>query len=177
MSRIDDLRELQGEIDRYRSVSEKLIDAVRRLMTVDLELVGRTTTTALAAAGLIENSYTAIETVLMRISQNFGNNLRPDRWHADLIRRMTTAVPDLRPQVLSDATASNLDELMRFRHFKRYYYNLEFDWKRLQYLIDLVQRLTPIVCNEFDVFSRFLSVLIRELEAPDDNTRPVPTGQ
>lgn len=74
-----------------------------------------------AIAGLVENYYTAIETVLFRISQQFGNHLEQNKWHSDLLRRMVLDVPGTRPAVLTGAVVSKLDELLRFRHFKRYY--------------------------------------------------------
>lgn len=83
MSRPDDLRELSGEIRRHLDVSAELIAALRRIIANDVPRIGRTTTTSLAIAGLIENYYTALETVLVRISQNFGNNLDPERWRSD----------------------------------------------------------------------------------------------
>lgn len=163
MSRVEDLRELTGEIQRYLDVSTRLMAALGRLSEHDIPQMGKTTTTALAAAGLLENFYTAIETVLFRISQNFGNSLDPERWHSDLLNKMTISIPDTRPAVLSDQTRAMLDELMRFRHFKRYYFQLEYDWHRLEYLMGLVGRLEPEVRSEFQVFDRYLSALVSEL--------------
>jgi hypothetical protein len=34
-------------------------------------------------AQILENTYTAVETALLRISQGFDNTLNPERWHAD----------------------------------------------------------------------------------------------
>ena len=163
MSRTEDLQELRGEIQQYREVSARLLDALRHLQEHDLERIGKTTTTAVAAAGLIENSYTAVETVLFRIAQNFGNNLDASRWHTDLLRRMTVSVPELRPAVIADSTFSKLDELMRFRHFKRYYFNLDYDWSRLEYLMNLVHEVIPKFAAELTEFERFLTDVIASL--------------
>ena len=57
---------------------------------------------------------------------------------------------------------------MRFRHFKRYYFNLEFDWRRLQYLLDLVRRITPVVRDELDQFATFVAALVEELEEREE---------
>jgi hypothetical protein len=59
MSRIDDLRELSGEILRHATISGELSAAMDRLVSNDIPRIGRTTTTSLAVAGLIENYYTA----------------------------------------------------------------------------------------------------------------------
>jgi hypothetical protein len=34
--------------------------------------------------------------------------------------------------VISDDTYRALDELLRFRHFKRYYFEFDYDWDRLE---------------------------------------------
>ena len=55
-----------------------------------------------------------------------------------------------------------LDEtvLMRFRHFKRYYFHLDYDWDRLEYLIALVRRVAPEIAREFDEFRGYVSELV-----------------
>ncbi len=169
MSRIDDLRELLGEIGRFESASQRLLSAIDRLMTDDVPAIGKTTTTGVAAAGLVENLYTAVETVFVRIAQTFGNNLRPERWHSDLLSRMTVEVPGVRPAVLSESIYSHLDELMRFRHFKRYYFHLDYDWGRLEYLIGVVRKITPMVSGELASFRSYVETVIGELEASGDD--------
>jgi signal transduction histidine kinase len=164
MSRLEDLRELSGELRRYSAVSEGLLDALSTLVEHDIPNMGKGTTTALAAAGLLENFYTATETVLFRIAQNFGNNLDPERWHSDLLRRMLVDIPSVRPAVLSDQSYAMLEELMRFRHFKRYYFQLEFDWHRLEYLMELIPRLEPLLREELRQFEGYVSAVIAELE-------------
>lgn len=165
MSRIDDLRELAGEIDRHDEVIARLFGALDTLVERDIPGIGKNTTTGLAAAGLLENLYTATETVLVRIAQQFGNNLRTERWHSDLLRRMAIAVPGLRPAVLSQDVYQRLDELMRFRHFKRYYFNLEYNWERLYYLIALARTLRPALTADFAAFRAFVIAAIQALEA------------
>jgi len=167
MSRIENLQELRGEIARYRDVSSRLLEALRQVENHDIERIGKTTTTAVAVAGLIENSYTAVETVLFRIAQNFGNNLDASRWHTDLLRRMTIPVPNVRPAVVGEATYAKLDELMRFRHFKRYYFNLDYDWSRLEYLMSVVHTTIPTITAELSEFDRFLTELVASLSESD----------
>jgi hypothetical protein len=106
----------------------------------------------LVIAQIIENTYTAVETALLRISQAFENNLRPDKWHADLLDKMLLPKPGTRPRVLSDDSHRLLTELMRFRHFKRYYLELDYDWEKLSYLISVMRRCLPLVRTELGAF-------------------------
>ena len=57
------------------------------------------------------------------------------RWRASLLDRVVVEVGDVRPRVLSDPSLERLDELRRFRHFKRYYYRIDYDPDKLAFLV------------------------------------------
>jgi len=103
-------------------------------------------------AQILDNTYTAIETALLRIAQGFDNTLSGDRWHADLLDKMVLAKRGVRPRVLSDESHRLLVELMRFRHFKRYYLELDYDWTKLRYLLSVLRRCLPLVRAELTRF-------------------------
>ncbi len=58
----------------------------------------------------------------------------------------------VRPRVLSDESHRLLTELMRFRHFKRYYLELDYDWEKLQYLLSVLHRALPLTRTELSAF-------------------------
>lgn len=103
-------------------------------------------------AQILENSYTAVETALLRITQGFDNSLSPERWHSDLLDKMVLEKKGIRPRVLSDESHRLLTELMRFRHFKRYYLELDNDWEKLRYLLSVYRRCLPLVRAELTAF-------------------------
>jgi hypothetical protein len=103
-------------------------------------------------AQILENAYTAVETSLLRISQGFDNSLNPERWHADLLDKMLLEKKGVRPRVLSDESHRLLTELMRFRHFKRYYLELDYDWEKLRFLLSVLRRCLPLVRAELSAF-------------------------
>jgi hypothetical protein len=103
-------------------------------------------------AQILENTYTAVETALLRISQGFDNTLNPERWHADLLDKMLLEKQGVRPRVLSDESHRLLTELMRFRHFKRYYLELDYDWEKLRFLLSVLRRCLPLVRAELSAF-------------------------
>ncbi len=106
----------------------------------------------IVVAQILDNTYTAVETALLRISQGFDNALSPDRWHADLLDKMLLAKEGVRPRVLSDESHRLLTELMRFRHFKRYYLELDYDWSKLRYLLSVLKKCLPLVRSELTAF-------------------------
>jgi hypothetical protein len=106
----------------------------------------------IVVAQILENTYTAIETALLRISQGFDNSLSHERWHADLLDKMLLEKKGVRPRVLSDESHRLLTELMRFRHFKRYYLELDYDWEKLRFLLSVLRRCLPLVRAELSAF-------------------------
>lgn len=99
-------------------------------------------------AQILENAYTAVETALLRISQGFDNSLSREKWHTDLLDKMLIEKEGVRPRVLSDESHRLLTELMRFRHFKRYYLELDYDWEKLRFLLSVLRRCLPLVRAE-----------------------------
>ena len=82
----------------HRSMESALDDEIARL--------GRTRISALIVAGLLENYYTCLETIFLRISQSFDNNLDPARWHNDLLQKMTLEIEGVRTTAVSEETFS-----------------------------------------------------------------------
>ena len=52
-----------------------------------------------------------------------------------------------------------LKELMRFRHFRRYYFELEYDWDKLDFLVKKFTFLRGTIGKELSIFKDFLSQL------------------
>lgn len=92
----------------------------------------RSTENAIIASDVFVSFYTCAETAFLRISQLFESALDGSRWHEQLLRAMTRTIPSVRERVISDTSYTALSELRRFRHFKRYYFEFDYDWDRLE---------------------------------------------
>ena len=58
--------------------------------------------------------YNCCERVFRRIGAEInGGSYRGDAWHKELLFRMTVAVPGVRPRVIGEELAADLDELSR----------------------------------------------------------------
>ncbi len=154
-----DPRVLVAEIQRTQGVFSGIQQRMRSARERDIPKLGRTDLTAVFVAQLLDNYYTAAETLFLRVSQFFENSLAPDRWHADLLEKMSLHVPGVRQRVISDGTSHLLHELMRFRHFKRYYLELEYDWAKLDFLLEVYDRLLPLLQDDLREFTGFLEKL------------------
>jgi ribonuclease HepT-like protein len=152
----EEVRDLNALIQDHRSRLEKIRGSVETALENEIGLLGKTSTSALIIAGLLENYYTCIETIFVRISQFFENNLEPGRWHTDLLQKMTLEVEGVRAAAVSKANFPALFELLKFRHFKRYYFDLEYDWDRLDFLIVKLNKAHPAAVQDLDCFLEFL---------------------
>ena len=119
----------------------------------------RTTVDAIVIAETLTNYYTCLETVFLRTSEYFENSLNPTRWHQDLLEKMTLRIEGIRPQVISDEAAPNLEELLHFRHFCRYYLEFDYDWDRLDFVLKKLALARPLVRRDLAAFLAFLDQL------------------
>jgi hypothetical protein len=120
---------------------------------------------AIVLAEVLGNYYTCVETIFLRISQHFENSLSHSEWHKDLLRKMRIDVPKIRPAVITEETFRNLDELLRFRHFRRYYLEFEYDWPRLRLVESAYQTVRDRLDGELDHYEAFLEALADEATA------------
>jgi hypothetical protein len=107
-------------------------------------------------ADIITDYYTCLETAFVRISKFFENSLENDRWHKHLLEKMVLDIPGIRKAVLSNESYNLLDEFLRFRHFKRYYYDFNYDKDRMEYLEMKFHQSLPMVREDIQRFLVFL---------------------
>ncbi len=53
-------------------------------------------------SGLLENHYTCLQTIMLRVSQYFESNLDPARWHDDLLEKMRLRIENVRVELFDD---------------------------------------------------------------------------
>ena len=153
------IRELTALVDLHRRRLEAVHTTLERALTDEITRLGKTPVSALIIAGLLENYYTCLETIFLRISQHFENRLGSDRWHTDLLQKMTLEIKGVRVAAVSEAAFPPLLQLLQFRHFKRNYFELEYDWDRLDFLVGKLRQAQPLVTRDLQRFGRFMSAL------------------
>jgi hypothetical protein len=148
----DRFNEIPGHIEKTLTILAQLVEKLDRFEKEIIPKIGRTKESVLIPVQILESGYTAVETLFMRISQAFENNLSADRWHADLLEKMTLEIVETRPRVLTEETYKKLSELMRFRHFKRYYFEMDFDWRKIDFLTQLFRESIPLLTADLRAF-------------------------
>ncbi len=154
-----DIAVLRGEISKTRAIVEDIYQFYTQVNSNEIRVLGKTRSTALIVAQIIENYYTCLETLFLRVSQFFENNLQQDKWHSDLLNKMTLRIDGVREPLLNDTTYKNLVEIMRFRHFKRYYFSLDYDWEKLDFVIRKFEKSYILIQNDLKSFDQFLQKL------------------
>lgn len=160
MSVNETVAELSARIEKTKHLLNRIGSEYDAFLRDDFKHMGRKNTSAIVIAELMVDYYTCLETCFLRISQFFENHLTEDRWHADLLEKMTMRIEGTRDAVVSDASAAALGELMKFRHFRRYYFEMEYDWDKLEYLQKVFARVRDGVPGELSTFQAFLRRLV-----------------
>lgn len=151
------LRLLQADInDRLNSID----DAYRQLD--GLESLATGSKQDIIIGYYLHVLYGLFENIFEQIAENFGNQIADKaQWHAQLLRRMTLDVKQIRPAVISDETYIHLNELRAFRHLFRNAYLLEFDPERLNIVLRHAKELRAHYRTDLERFLEFLEQLIQ----------------
>jgi len=160
MSTHDRIQTLVARIDTTLEILERIVSQYDEFLETDFPTLGQKNTSAMVVAELLVDYYTCLETLFLRISQFFENNLSADRWHADLLEKMTLNIDGVRIPAISPEANQALGELMRFRHFRRYYFELEYDWDKLTFLQKKLAVARTIIPQNLANFRGFLTQLM-----------------
>lgn len=146
-----EIAELLAEIEQSRQHLAQ-IQAIYHERLAGLSQDERSLEKAVLLADVFVNYYTCLETIFFRIAQFFENSLPTERWHAELLDKMRLQIAGVRESVISAESYMLLDELRRFRHFKRYYFSMDYDWDRLEFLSTKFVRLLQTITIDLDQF-------------------------
>ena len=157
---------LETNIQTLRSEINKSLSVLARIDTyiVNFQQQKLIKTSGLDEAMIITqaltNYYTCIETLFFRISKFFENNLDKERWHRSLLEKMSLDIENVRPKVICDSVYQGLLELLKFRHFSRYYFELDYDWDKLRFLLKKFNNIHIQVKTDLSEFDCFLNTLL-----------------
>jgi len=80
----------------------------------------------------VQQFYTALEDLFKQIAKSFENHIENmSNFHKELLSRINTEIPKIRPAVISNKSLLLLDKVRSFRHFIRHAYDCELDENEL----------------------------------------------
>ncbi len=154
---------MKNKIRSLRSEMKKQQEVLHRLEKFMIEFESErftpeqpTIDQAMILAQALTNYYTCLETIFLRISKFFENNLPADRWHQALLEKMTLEIEGVRARVLRDEVYLSLLELLKFRHFTRYYFELNYDADKLRFLLKKFNEVRKPVQDDLNAFQSYL---------------------
>ncbi len=104
--------------------------------------------------------YTAIEDLLKQIAKAFENHIdKMESFHKELLARMNTEIPNIRPALLSNKSLLLLDKVRAFRHFVRHAYDCELDTQELRIIQNKLKDEFSFVQNDLGIFREFIVTL------------------
>ena len=163
MSAADEIKTLIGEINSSLAVLKRISDFYDEQSAKEAAQM-QTTENAIIVSDIYVNFYTCLETLFFRISQYFENSLDNTKWYKDVLKKMTLSVPGIRERVISDSTYRDLEEILRFRHFKRYYFEFNYDWDRLELVRKKFLSARVSAVQELSEYRKYLLEIVEEME-------------
>lgn len=105
--------------------------------------------------------YTAIEDLLKQTAKSFENHIdKLDMFHKELLVRMNTEIPNIRPALLSTKSFLALDKIRAFRHFIRHAYDCELDPQQLAIIQKNLRQEFSFFEEDFKKFRIYVEQLV-----------------
>lgn len=109
---------------------------------------------------ILHDFYNGVENICKRIANEIDGGLpRGDDWHFRLLESMALELPSVRPALFTPDTIKSLDEFRRFRHVFRHTYGSHLDWKKINVLLTVMDKVFPVIEEEVIQFVGFLEVI------------------
>jgi hypothetical protein len=112
---------------------------------------------------ILHDFYTCCERIFRRLAIEMNGGLdETEQWHKALLYRMTLPLEGIRPAVISEELAAELDEYLAFRHVFRNIYGFELKGERIIRLSDRLAEVAASFNKEIGHFRRLLESEIRD---------------
>jgi len=116
----DELEKLRRLEKEFHQVQDKLSLDEQQVAAYDRGAIGY----------ILHSFYNVCENIFRSIARFFENDVEPQTWHRNLLKRMKYEVEGYRPRVIDDVLYRQLDDFRGFRHKFRHSYSYELDWEK-----------------------------------------------
>lgn len=111
---------------------------------------------------ILHDFYNCCERIFKKIAVDINGGYEDtEKWHKALLFKMTIPIKGIRPAVISEELAADLDEYLSFRHVFRNIYGFELKGERIGYLSKKFDKISDKFIREIE---QFLIYLNKELE-------------
>ena len=141
-----DLREQQKQIEAlYRKIASRKKNYARDEVALE------------SLAYQLHNLYSAFEDLFRLVANHFENHIAdPTGWHKELLKRMKTPIPGVRPAFVSLEALELLDGLRSFRHVFRHAYGFDLEPEKVRIVLQKALKLKGIYKRDLLAFLKQL---------------------
>lgn len=148
--------DIREELRKLERLEHTLVDAEAKL-TLPPEEVGVYDRAAIGY--FLHNFYCGCENIFRGIARFFENDLGPETWHSDLLKRMKLQVEGYRPAVIDEELYLLLEDFRGFRHVFRHSYSFELDWERERLVARKLHRTAALLREQLKAFLDVLTAM------------------
>jgi len=140
--------EITSEIKKEIETITKLNDELESVIKNSSEFNNRR-----IFGSILHDFYNSCERIFRRVNRDInGRSIQSEGWHKELLYRMTIEIEGIRPRVISEESAAELDDYLSFRHVFRNIYGFELKGERLDRLVDKFRRVSKNFIAEINEF-------------------------
>ncbi|MEZ4592116.1 MAG: hypothetical protein R3D55_13385 [Chloroflexota bacterium] len=153
--------EIEILINTIRDDLGDVEQVVKRTETIYIQAISSNNFAYYDALALnLHGFYMGIERIFEDIARTIEKHLpNNEKWHRALLQQMSLEIPSTRPPVIQKQTSNCLDEYLRFRHFVRHGYTLNFQANRVKELAEMLPECFTAVQQDLNNFIQFLHQL------------------
>lgn len=153
----DILRGISAEIEKEQANLNELRKEMRGIKSEQSIILRR------SMGSILHDFYNCCERIFKKIAIEIdGGYEDTEKWHKALLFKMTIPIKGLRPSVISEELAAELDDYLSFRHVFRNIYGFELKGKRIGYLSKKFDKVANRFIKEIRVFLAFLNKEIKK---------------
>ncbi|MDR2964322.1 MAG: hypothetical protein LBU88_00920, partial [Treponema sp.] len=105
-----------------------------------------------AVAQVLHSFYNGVESIIVLFFKYMNENLPNDlRWHKTLLE-MAYGSNSKKIKILNENAKKDLENYLSFRHFIRYSYSSELDWKVMGPLVKEIENIWKNMKKDFEIF-------------------------
>lgn len=106
---------------------------------------------------ILHDFYNCCERIFKKIAIELNQGYEEtEKWHKTLLYRMTIPIKEIRPHVISEELAADLDEYLAFRHLFRSIYGFELKGDRIDRLAEKFESVSNKFIEEIKKFLGYL---------------------
>ena len=117
---LDELGKIEKLVNDFRPIRDKLNLPENEVPHYDRAAIGY----------YLHSFYNGCENIFRSVARFFENDLGPQTWHSDLLKRMKLVIPGYRPAMIDDGLYRLLNDFRAFRHIFRHSYSFDLDWEK-----------------------------------------------